>query len=195
MRELSMHILDIAENSINAGADLIQIQVEEIRKNNRLTICIVDNGRGMAKELLEKAVDPFMTTRSTRRVGLGLSMLKEAASRCNGTFLINSREGKGAWVEAAFQYDHIDRAPLGDMSATLTTLVFGNPGIDFQYRHRIDDKEFYFDTRELKGPGISLQDPETVSRLMQLICKGIEELGQDKDTLIADGDTHGQANH
>ena len=195
MRELSMHIMDIAENSINAGADLIQILVEENRNKNLFSIHIVDNGKGMAKALLEKAVDPFITTRSTRRIGLGLSLLKEAASLCSGTFSIDSREGSGTRVEAVFQYDHIDRAPLGDISGSLTTLIFGNPGIDFRYSHRIDGKEFHFDTRELRGPGISLQDPETINRLMLLVRSGIEELQSGKNTSITDGDNYGQTHH
>jgi signal transduction histidine kinase len=138
MRELSLHILDVVENGITAGGDCIWIEVDEARKKDLLKIVIRDNGRGMPVEKLENIDDPFITSRTTRRVGLGLSLLAAAAKRCEGELRVNSEPGKGTEVEATFRYNHIDRAPLGDMAATIGTLILGNPGIDFIYAHHID---------------------------------------------------------
>ncbi len=121
MREISLHIMDIAENGITAGADCIQIVVDEARNENRLKIEIKDNGKGIPKNMVDKAIDPFVTTRTTRRVGLGLSLLKTAAERCDGEFVLASEPGKGTRIKAIFQYDHIDRAPLCDMASSVIT--------------------------------------------------------------------------
>lgn len=128
MREISLHIIDISENGIAADADLIKIKISESRINNLLEITISDNGTGIATELINRVTDPFFTTRRTRRIGLGLSLLKEAAGRCSGEFIINSREGKGTEVSASFVLDHIDLAPMGDLAGSITCLIMGNPG-------------------------------------------------------------------
>jgi len=181
LRELSMHIMDIAENSINAGANYIQILVEENRRNNIFQITITDNGEGMPDEFLKKVTDPFVTTKTTRRFGLGLSLLKEAALRCDGTFNVSSESGKGTKVECVFKYNHIDRAPMGDMPGTIAALVFGNSGNDFYYCHVIDGEEFSLDTRELRGSEFSLEDPETIKNLNLLIRQGLEILSPRKE--------------
>ena len=151
MRELSLHILDIAENGITAGADCIHILVEEARTEDLLTIKITDNGHGMPAEKIKKLTDPFVTSRTTRRVGLGLSLLAAAAERCEGKLAVKTGPDAGTEVEATFRYSHIDRAPVGDMAATITTLIMGNPQIDFVYTHIVDGKDFTMDTRELKA--------------------------------------------
>ncbi len=176
MREISMHIMDIAENGITAGADCIHIRIEEDRIKNRYGIKISDNGKGMSDDFLGKATDPFVTTRKTRRVGLGLAFLKEAALRCNGTFHVTSELGKGTTVEAFFEHDHIDRAPTGDMAGSMMVLIAGNPGIDFVYTHIIDGEEFSLDTRELRDSDISLEDPEIVLNLSRFIREKLDEL-------------------
>ena len=150
MRELSLHILDIAENGVTAGADCIQILVEEARTDDHLKIVIQDNGSGLPPEKREKLTDPFVTTRTTRRVGLGLPLLAVAAERCEGDFKVTSEPGQGTRVEATFRFNHIDRAPLGDMASTITTLILGNSDIDFVYTHIIDGRDFNMDTREIK---------------------------------------------
>ncbi|MFH2066575.1 MAG: ATP-binding protein [Pseudomonadota bacterium] len=190
-----MHIMDIAENSINAGADRISILIEENRQDDHLRIIITDNGRGMPDDFLQQATDPFVTTGKTRRVGLGLSLLKEAALRCNGSFRIGSAPGKGVMVEADFEYHHIDRAPMGDISGSITALIFGNPGIDFSYRHILDGKEFGFDTSEFRSPEISLQDPETINHLTFLIRDGIENLSSKGIATFGHGDNNGKTHH
>lgn len=178
MRELSLHILDVVENGITAGGDCIWIEIDEDRKKDQIKILIRDNGRGMPVEKLENIDDPFITSRTTRRVGLGLSLLAAAARRCEGTLRIDSETGKGTKVEATFRYNHIDRAPLGDMAATLGTLIIGNPGIDFIYTHRIDGKDFFMDTREIRKEmqDASLSDPIFIHHLTQSIRSSLMEL-------------------
>ena len=178
MRELSLHILDIAENGITAGADCIQIEVNEKRAEDLLTIVIDDNGHGMPAEKFQNPTDPFITSRKTRRVGLGLSLLAAAAERCEGRMIIETEPGRGTRVEATFRYGHIDRSPIGDMAATITTLIMGNPQIDVVYTHLIDNKDFVLDTRELKADDQdqSLTDPVLIHHLTQSIRNSLDQL-------------------
>ena len=150
MRELSMHILDLAQNSIVAGATLIEIEVIADTSADTLKITIRDNGKGMSPEFLAKVQDPFTTTRTTRRVGLGIPMFAEAARECDGGLTVESEQGKGASVEATFRLSHIDRAPLGDIASTLIALIAANPDIDIRYRQQADAEEFILDTRDIK---------------------------------------------
>jgi len=150
MQDLSLHILDIAENSINAGATEVLIYITEALAKNRLKITIEDNGKGIKKELLRKVRDPFYTTRTTRKVGLGLPLLEQAAQMCGGNLTIKSSEGKGTTITATFIYDHIDRKPLGDITQTVITLIGGHPEIDFLYCHKKNDAELAFDTKDIK---------------------------------------------
>jgi len=178
LKELSLHILDVAENGISAGADFVQIEVDEARRKNRLTIVIKDNGRGIPEDILLNITDPFYTTRTTRKVGLGLSLLEVAANRCDGSMHIESSPGKGTCITTDFQYDHIDRAPLGDMTGTMTTLMIGNPDVDFRYDHRIDDKEFSVDSREVKEKfeDRPATDPMVFMYLQETFDKGFCDL-------------------
>lgn len=180
MREISLHIMDIAENGITAGADCIKIVVDEARNENRLEIVIDDNGKGISNNMIDKAIDPFVTTRTTRRVGLGLSLLKAAAERCDGKFTITSKPGKGTRISAVFQYDHVDRAPLGDMAGSVIILIVGNPGVDFVYTHLVDGNEFMLDTRDIKKEldGISLTNPTVIQHLTNSIKEGLSQLKQ-----------------
>lgn len=150
MRELSMHILDLAQNSIVAGASLIEIEVIADTQADTLKITIRDNGKGMSPEFLARVEDPFTTTRTTRRVGLGIPMFAEAAHECDGDLTVQSELGKGTSVEATFKLSHIDRAPLGDIASTLIALIAANPNIDFRYRQQLDAEEFVLDTRDIK---------------------------------------------
>lgn len=155
MQELSLNVLDIVQNSIKANATLIEITVDERVKTDTLAITITDNGCGMSEETAQKAVDPFYTTRTTRRVGLGLPLFKMAAELTGGSFTISSQQGKGTEVKAVFGLGHIDRMPLGNMCETMTTLISCNDHIDFVYRHTvcdINDEEsaFELDTRQFR---------------------------------------------
>ena len=178
MKELSLHILDIAENSVKAKASLIEISVCEDSEKNLLTIDIKDNGCGMSEEFLKTVKDPFSTTRTTRRVGMGLSLFEAAAVLCGGALKISSEQGVGTSVTVTFLQNHIDRAPLGDMAGTMQTLIGGAPEIDFIYRHEKDGKNFVLDTREIKETlgDVPLNTPEVILWIGDYINEGINEL-------------------
>ena len=179
MLELSLHILDIVNNSIKAKADLIYISINESVDDNLLEISISDNGCGMDSQFLSKVTDPFQTTRTTRKVGMGLSLFKAAAKNAGGDFVIRSQKDVGTTVEASFVYNHIDRQPLGDMGETILTLISGNDTIHFVYSHSINQKFFLLDTREIKrilGDDISLGDPEIVVWLKEYIHEGLSKI-------------------
>ena len=148
MEDLSLHILDIAENSITASAKRIEIRIDEDQAKDLLTIEIKDDGKGMDEQTLKKVLDPFFTTRTTRRVGLGLSLLAQAARESDGKIELDSKPGGGTTIRASFRYSHLDRKPMGDIDETLQTLVVGHPGIDFLYEHKKDNSIYRFDTRE-----------------------------------------------
>jgi len=149
MEDLSLHILDIVENCINAKATRVRVAIVEDIANDLLTIEIEDNGVGMNEETLKRATDPFFTTRTTRRVGLGFSLLKQATQESNGSFEIESKVGKGTRITATFQHSHIDRKPLGDIESTITTLITGYPDINFIFEYRSDDTNFVLDTSKI----------------------------------------------
>jgi predicted metal-dependent phosphoesterase TrpH/anti-sigma regulatory factor (Ser/Thr protein kinase) len=151
MEDLSLHILDIVENSINASASKIEIRINEDGAKDLLTIEIADNGTGMDEETLKKAIDPFYTTRTTRRVGLGLSFLSQSAQESEGTFDIWSKPGEGTTVKATFRMSHPDCKPMGDIALTIQTLVLGHPETVFIYEHTKDDSTYRFDSREVGG--------------------------------------------
>ena len=151
MRDLSLHILDVAENSINAGAKNITVLLEENTAKDLLVLEITDDGKGMTKELTSKADEPFTTSRKTRRVGLGLPLLKAAAKIAGGDFKIESAEGKGTKITATFQLSNVDRKPIGNIKETIITLIIGNPEVDFKFIHKIDKQEFIIDTHELRN--------------------------------------------
>jgi hypothetical protein len=150
VEDLSLHILDIVENSIGAKASRIEIKVMEDIRKDLLTIEIKDNGQGIDEETIKKVLDPFFTTRTTRRVGLGLPLLSQAARESGGNIEIESEVGRGTGVKATFGYSHIDRKPLGSMETTIATLVAGNPEIDFIYEHKKDGSEYRLDTAEIR---------------------------------------------
>jgi anti-sigma regulatory factor (Ser/Thr protein kinase) len=165
MEELALHILDIAENAIGAGAGRVKIQVRESRREDRMCIEILDDGAGMDAATAARATDPFFTTRTTRRVGLGLPLFEQAAKAAGGEFRIESRPGAGTKVTAVFRLSHIDRQPLGDMGETLLALVVGHPATEFEYAHRTDDTEVWFRTEEVKAQlkGTPIGSPEGIS--------------------------------
>ena len=164
MQDLSLHILDIAENSITAGASRIIIKISESRKVNLLTPEVSDNGRGMNEDMLKHAEDPFYTTRTTRKVGLGMPFLSQAAKDCGGDMKIETEKGRGSKIMAHFQYDHIDRKPLGDITATITVLIAGNPNIEFIFQLMREDEELLIDTAELKNDlgDIPINSPKVI---------------------------------
>jgi hypothetical protein len=151
MKDLSLHILDIVENSVAAQADRIEIRISEDQKKDVLSVEINDNGAGMDEETVKKALDPFYTSKTVRRFGLGLPLLSEAAKAANGHLSIQSKKGEGTTIRADFQYSHIDRKPLGDMDQTIIALVMGNPEIDLIYVHKKNSHTYSLDTRKIKA--------------------------------------------
>lgn len=179
MLEISLHILDVVNNSVKAGASLIGVTVCENKKDNLLSVIITDDGCGMDEDFLRTVTDPFKTTRTTRKVGMGLSLFKAAAEAAGGSFSISSQKGKGTTVSASFVYDHIDRQPLGNMAETITTVLSGNPAIDFLYSHSVDDRQFLLDTREVRqilGDEVELSGTNVILWLTDYITEGVGEL-------------------
>jgi hypothetical protein len=179
MLELSLHILDIAENSIRAGAKLLQIIVTEDSASDVLTIQLIDDGAGMTVEELERVLDPFYTTKKVRRFGLGLPMLSNAAGTTGGSFDISSKPNIGTTVTAVFQRSHIDRQPLGNITDTLITLIAGKPDMDFLYRHNVDGRNFEFDTRIIKKEidDVPINHVDVLRFIRQHIEEGLEDIG------------------
>ncbi len=151
MRELSLNILDITENSVSAGASLIEIDVIEDTSEKTLSVVIRDNGRGMSEEMVENVRDPFCTTRTTRKVGMGIPLFKMAAEMTGGHLELSSQLGVGTVIAAHFKTDSIDFTPLGDIDATILTLITMHEDIDFVYRFKIDENEFVLKTSDLKA--------------------------------------------
>ena len=150
MRELSLNILDVAQNSITAGASLITIEVKENTVDKTMLIGIYDNGKGMSEEQVKSVVDPFFTTRTTRKVGMGIPLFKMAAEQTGGGLEIKSELGVGTEVRAYFKTDSVDFTPLGDIASTVQMLITMNTDRDFVYKHIVNEKEFVADTREIK---------------------------------------------
>lgn len=171
MTELSLHVLDVANNSIRANANLIEIKIIIHRKADLLKIKISDNGCGMDKEQLSKVEDPFFTTRTTRGVGLGIPFFKQAAISCGGNFKIESLPKCGTKVVATFSLSHIDRMPLGDINSTIHTLITLNPTVDFIYYYEFDHRSFQLDTREFRDilGNIPLNTPEVSTYIKEYL--------------------------
>jgi hypothetical protein len=178
MLELSMHILDIVQNSLAAQASQVDIRIREDLGKDLLILEVEDNGRGMSPELTQRVTDPFYTSRTTREVGLGLPLLKLAAERCGGRLEVQSQEGKGTRVSATFGLDHFDRAPLGDMGETLAVLICGNPGVDFLYEHGVDGQTYRLATREMReilGP-VRLDEPSVHDFIRRDVQQGLKKI-------------------
>ena len=175
-----MNILDVAENSVKAKASLIEISVEVNTATDTLTVIIKDDGCGMNAEQLSKVTDPFYTTRTTRKVGLGVPFFKLAALQSGGSFDITSKEGQGTTVTAVFGLTNIDRMPLGDMTSTIHTLVTFNEKNDFLYKYSIDDRTFKLDTREFREilGGVSFTEPDVSAYIKEYLAENEKEVNQ-----------------
>jgi len=174
-----MHIMDILQNSISAGSTCLHLEIVEDTAQNSLEIEISDNGSGMSEELIKQAADPFFTTRKTRKVGLGLSLLKQNCERTGGYFKLESQEGKGTKVTAGFVLNHIDRPVYGDIPAIVVMTSMSNPVIDFIYCHRKDNMNYRFSSREVQLAlgGISINDPLVYPYLIEMIHENLKEAG------------------
>jgi anti-sigma regulatory factor (Ser/Thr protein kinase) len=178
MLELSLHILDLLENSLEAGATRIELIINEELSADRLTVEVSDDGCGMDEETLVRALDPFFTTRTTRRVGLGLPLFSAAAELCNGELRVESQVGRGTKVTVTFQHSHIDRAPLGDIQSTLMALLLAERPVDLHYLHRINGRAFEFDTAEIRKAlgDVALSHLAARRWLLEFIGRGEREL-------------------
>jgi len=150
MKELSLHILDLVQNSLQAEAKCIQISVTNSVSQDRVEITIADDGLGMAPDLLATVTEPFVTTRTTRKMGMGIPLFQMAAEQTGGSLHIESTLGQGTTLQCTFVRSHIDIPPLGDMVETLITLIQGAPDVDFIYRYMTDTQTLQFDTREIR---------------------------------------------
>ncbi len=181
MLELALHILDIAENSTRAGARHVGIHLNEDPEHDLLTLEITDDGAGMDKDTLARALDPFYTTKKVRRVGLGLPMLAQAAESAGGQFILTSEPGRGTQLKVTFGLHHLDRQPLGDAAGVMVTLIAGNPDIDFTYCHEHGDHIYHLSTEEIKEEieDVPINHIEVLKYIRNHIAKGIKEIGSE----------------
>lgn len=178
MKDLSLHILDIVQNSIRAKAKLIGIEISELPDQNQLIITITDDGSGMNPEQLKRAIDPFYTSRTTRKVGLGLSLLKQNAELTGGTFKLESESGKGTQVRAIFGLNHLDRPVMGDLIGTLLLLICSSGETDYVFKHQTPSGEFTLDTCELKQTleNVPINHPKVRSFLKEMLQENLEQI-------------------
>ena len=179
MQEISLNILDIVQNSIRADASFIKITIEESPSKDIFSFAVEDNGCGMDEEMLKRVSDPFVTTRTTRKVGLGISLLRSSAQQAGGDIKIESKVGEGTSLRAFFSYSHIDRQPLGDIAAVMMSLISMNPDIDFYYTHIFENEKFTLDTKELRtilGEEVSLSEISVAQWIGEYINDGITEI-------------------
>ena len=185
MKELSLHLLDVAKNSVAAGARHVEITLTE-DEAGWLTIAITDDGRGMDPEFLARVTDPFTTTRTTRKVGLGLPLYRMAAEQTGGSLDIQSEVGKGTAVTARFQRRHLDCPPLGDLAGTVALLIQGSPDIELDYRHTTPNGTAELSTaqlREILGDGVSLAEPEVFAWIQEYLTEQEEQAAVDPTPL------------
>ncbi|MEI6060428.1 MAG: ATP-binding protein [Bacteroidota bacterium] len=178
MKDLALHILDILQNSVTAGATLIKLQIDEVPDKDIYSVRFTDNGKGMGSEMVQNVTDPFFTTRTTRKVGLGLPLLKQNAERTGGAMTIHSQAGKGTEVEVTFVYSHLDRLPSGDIAGTMALTVSSYPAIEFLYTHNTPDGSFIFDTVEIKETlgDLPISNPQVIAFMKDLIRDNLEAI-------------------
>ena len=179
MQEISLNILDIVQNSIRAEASLIEVIIEEAPSTDLFAFTVKDNGCGMDEEMVKRVTDPFVTTRTTRKVGLGISLLKSLAQQAGGDIKLESQVGIGTVIRADFSYSHIDRQPLGDISAVMVSLISMNPAIDFVYTHSFEKEQFQLDTRELRkilGDEVSFSEISIATWIGEFINENLTEI-------------------
>lgn len=177
MKDLSLHLLDIAQNSMVVGSKNVTISLVIDTPADAITFTVIDDGRGMDDEFLQRVTDPFTTTRTTRKVGLGIPLLKQNAERTGGSMHIESTLGKGTRIEAVLRPSNIDCLPLGDIGGAVAMMICSNPHINVSFRYVNNGSEFEIDTRTLEEAldGIPLNDASVYMPITQLIQSGIAE--------------------
>jgi hypothetical protein len=194
MREIALHLLDLAENSVSANAQKIIINICEDYRADLLTASIEDNGKGMSPELVKNVTDPFVTSRTTRKVGLGIPLLKEAAEACNGGMVITSALEAGTKVEVTFQHSHIDRMPLGDLPSTFLSLAIAHPDVHWIFRYSVQPpdsaelRNFEFDDQPIKDTlgDVPLTDPDVLAYVRGMLEEGIKSTQLVEDQQLFD---------
>lgn len=179
MEDISMHILDVTENSLTAGASKIFIWLLEDMAEDTLTLEIVDDGSGMKEELLRKVISPFTTTRTTRKIGLGLPYLAQSAESAGGELMVKSDPGIGTRIVATFKLSHIDRIPIGNLCETILTLIICHPKVHFFFSYEKDNQVFSFSTNMIRKEleGIPLSHSEVIGGLRSMIQEGLDQIG------------------
>lgn len=178
MRELADNIMDIAQNSISAGASLTEVHIRVSHQDDRITFVFKDDGCGMSEEMVQTVMEPFTTSRKTRKVGLGLPLLKQTAEMTGGEISITSAVGVGTEVTASFGLGHIDRPPMGDVAGAWFSLVVMNPETDFLFTYDYDGQAFTFDTRVIRETvaPIPLNQMEVSAWIKECLTTEINEL-------------------
>ncbi|WP_425060592.1 hypothetical protein SCACP_13220 [Sporomusa carbonis] len=178
MREMSLHILDLVQNSIEAGATLVKLEIIEDFATDVLLIRVSDNGRGMDEKLRQLVIDPFITTRTTRRIGLGLPLMDMSSQRCGGYLKVESKPGQGTVVEAKYRHSHLDRPPMGNLVETIKTILVTNPTLNFLYHHIVNDRSLWISSQELANilDGIPLTHPDILIWLHEYLSDNIANL-------------------
>ncbi len=178
MEELSLHIMDVLQNSLGAGARRIDLEIEEDKERDRLVIRVKDDGKGMTREELKRVQDPFYTTKREIGVGLGIPMFKWVAEHCDGSFFMDSEPGKGTVLEAVMRLSHIDRPPMGNLADTLLGMVVSSPHVRFVIRYKSNKGEFLFDTQEVKEilGDVPLSSAEVVGFLKKYLAENLREV-------------------
>ena len=178
MKDIASHLMDIAQNSITADASLIEICLEVYESRDIMSLSIKDNGKGMSSEMLENVTSPFTTTRTTRKVGLGIPLFKEGAEKTGGSFEIESELGVGTFVKADYGLTHLDRAPLGDFAGVCSTLIVCNEDLDFEININSENGEYNLSTKEMREmlDGVPLSNPDVSSFIINNLKDGIDEV-------------------
>jgi anti-sigma regulatory factor (Ser/Thr protein kinase) len=182
MRDLSLHMLDLVQNAVDAGGKNISLSLDEDVKKDRLTIVVKDDGKGMAPDFAARAASPFTTTRTVRKVGLGLSLIDMTAKRADGWLAIDSAPGKGTTVTAVYRLGHLDRPPLGDVASAVKIIAAGCRPAFFRYEHKRGRKVFVLDTRKMRkilGEGIDLGEAAVLDWLDGFLREGLAALCDD----------------
>jgi len=170
VEDISLHILDIAENSLRADATRVEIILTRDGNRDLLQVEVIDNGRGMDPGTIAQIRDPFFTTKK-KKTGLGIPLLAQAAGQTGGTLTIDSAPGKGTRVTVTFTWSHVDRPAIGNMADTLLTLIAGHPEVDFVYEEREAARSFSLDTGELKNDleGVPINTPDVLHAIRSLM--------------------------
>ncbi|MBW6516431.1 MAG: ATP-binding protein [Candidatus Cloacimonetes bacterium] len=185
MQDISLHLLDILENSIRADASVVNVCIEINKRDNRLKIMVTDNGHGMSEDILMNSQNPFFTTKENRvkKVGLGIPLFKQNAEHCDGSFNIISAKNKGTEIVAEFRLDHIDRMPLGSIPDTILTSLLGHPDIEFivemiKISSDGEKSNFIFDTKDIKQEldGFPINNPEVTGFIRDYLTEGINNI-------------------